>query len=263
MKLHSIAAHTTIGFALSLALGAGSRAAEIKVLASNGVKTVLEELAPQFEKSTGHKLAFRFAPAADLKGQIEKGEAFDVAILTTALIDDLIKQGKLAPATRADVAKSGAGVAIRKGAPKPDIATVEAFKRTLLAAKSIAYVGAGATGANMRKIFEQLGIAEDMKAKTKLLSGVSAADAVATGEAELGFTQISEILPVAGAELAGPLPPGGGSDLHRVPGGRGHRRAGRGRRAGVRQVPDRTGGRPGDPGEGHGAGVSGGVRRRA
>lgn len=208
MKLHSVAAYTTIGFALSVAPGAGAQAAEIKVLASNGVKTVLEEVAPQFEKSTGHKLVFRFAPAADLKGQIEKGEAFDVAILTAALIDDLIKQGKLAPATRADVAKSGAGVAIRKGAPKPDIATAEAFKRTLLAAKSIAYVGAGATGSNMRKIFDQLGIADDMKAKTKLLAGTSAADAVANGEAELGFTQISEILPVAGAEIAGPLPPG-------------------------------------------------------
>jgi molybdate transport system substrate-binding protein len=208
MKLRSIAAYTSIGFTLSLAPGAGAQATEIKVLASNGVKTVLEELAPQFEKSTGHKLAFRFAPAADLKGQIEKGEPFDVAILTTALIDDLIRQGKLAPATRADVAKSGAGVAIRKGAPKPDIATAEAFKRTLLAAKSIAYVGTGATGANMRKIFEQLGIAEDMKGKTKILAGTSAADAVANGEAELGFTQISEILPVAGAELAGPLPPG-------------------------------------------------------
>ena len=208
MYMHSLAKRTTIGFALSLTLGAGAQAGEIKVLASNGVKTVLEELAPQFEKSTGHKLAFRFAPAADLKGQIEKGESFDVAILTAVLIDDLIKQGKLVPATRAAVAKSGAGVAIRKGAPKPDIATAEAFKRTLLAAKSIAYVGTGATGANMRKIFEQLGIADDMKAKTKLLAGTSAADAVANGEAELGFTQISEILPVAGAELAGPLPPG-------------------------------------------------------
>jgi molybdate transport system substrate-binding protein len=105
------------------------------------------------------------------------------------------------------VAKAGAGVAVRKGAPKPDLATAESFKSALLAAKSVAYVGAGATGANIRGIFERFGIAEEMKAKTKLLSGVSAADAVAQGEAELGFTMISEILPVAGAELAGPLPP--------------------------------------------------------
>ena len=182
-------------------------ASEIKVLSTNGVKTVLEELAPQFEKATGHKLVIQFAPAADLKAQIEKGEPFDLTILTAAAIDDLIKQGKLAAATRANIANSGAGVAIKKGAPKPDIATADAFKRTLLNAKSIAYVGTGATGANMRKIFERFGIAEDMKAKTKLLAGISAADAVARGEAELGFTQISEILSVAGAELAGPLPP--------------------------------------------------------
>lgn len=207
MRMRSLAAPTSIGFTLLLALGAGPQAAEIKVLSSNGVKTVLEELAPQFEKATGHKVVFRFAPAAELKAQIEQGEAFDVTILTAAAIDDLVKQGKLDAATRADVARSGAGVAIRKGAPKPDIATADAFKRTLLAAKSIAYVGQGATGANMRRIFERFGIAEEMKAKTKLLSGISAADAVAKGEAELGFTQISEILPVEGAELAGPLPP--------------------------------------------------------
>lgn len=208
MRLRLIALHAAVGAALLLALSAGSRAAEIAVLASNGVKTVLEELAPPFEKSTGHRLVFGFAPAADLKGRIEKGEAFDVAILTAAVTDDLIRQGRLAAATRADVAKSGAGVAIRKGAPRPDIATAEAFKRSLLAAKSIAYVATGATGANMRKIFEQFGIAEEMKAKTKVLTGISAPEAVANGEAELGFTQISEILPVAGAELAGPLPPG-------------------------------------------------------
>jgi molybdate transport system substrate-binding protein len=207
MKILSRAAAKSAGFALLLALGAGSQAAEITVLSSNGVKTVLDELGPQFEKATQHKLVFRYAPAAELKGRIDKGEAFDVALLTTPLIDDLIKQGKVPAATRADIAKSGAGVAIKKGAPKPDISTADAFKRTLLAAKSIAYVGTGATGANMRKIFERLGITEEMKAKTKILSGVSAADAVADGTAELGFTQISEVLAVAGAELAGPLPP--------------------------------------------------------
>lgn len=206
VKIHSLVSHTSLGVALLVATGGGSHAAEIKILGSNGVKTVLEALAPQFEKATSHKLVFKFAPAAELKAQIEKGEAFDLTILTTAGIDGLIKQGKLAAATRADIAKSGAGVAIKKGAPKPDIATPEDFKRTLLAVKSIAYVGTGATAANMRRIFEQLGIGEQMNAKTKVV--FSAADAVAKGEAELGFTQISEILHVAGAELAGPLPPG-------------------------------------------------------
>jgi molybdate transport system substrate-binding protein len=185
----------------------GLAAAEIKVLSTNAVKSVLEQLAPQFEKSAGHKVVMRFAPSADLKAQIEQGEMFDLTILTAAAIDDLIKQGKLVAATRAHFATSGAGVAIKKGAPKPNIATTDAFKRTLLEAKSIAYVGTGATGANMQKIFERLGIAEQMKSKTKLLSGISAPDAIARGEAELGFTQISEILSVGGAELAGPLPP--------------------------------------------------------
>jgi molybdate transport system substrate-binding protein len=183
------------------------KAAEIRVLSSNGVKAVLEELAPQFEKATAHRLAISFAPAADLQARIEKGEAFDLAILTAAATDVLIGQGRLAAPTRANVAKSGAGVAIRKGAPRPDISTAEAFKRTLLAAKSVAYAGAGATGAGLRRIFERLGIAGEMKAKTRLLSGVSAAASVAGGEAELGFTQISEILGVEGAELAGPFPP--------------------------------------------------------
>ncbi len=208
MKIRSLVAPAGMGVALLVALGGGAHTAEIKILSSNGVKTVLEELAPQFERATQHKLAFRFAPAAELKAQIEKGEAFDIALLTASGIDDLIRQGKLAVATRADITKSGAGVAIRKGAPRPDIATAEAFKRALLAAKSIAYVGQGATGVTMNRIMERFGIVEEMKPKTQRLSGVSAADAVARDDAELGFTQISEILSVEGAELAGPLPPG-------------------------------------------------------
>ena len=207
MKMSSLALLTSAGFALSLALCGGVQAAEIRVLSSNGVKTVLEELAPQVEKATRHKLLLNFAPAAELKAQIEKGEAFDLTILTAAGIDDLIKQGKLVAATRSDFTRSGAGVAIKKGAAKPDLSSAEGFKRTLLAAKSIAYVGQGATGVTINRIIERFGIAAEMKAKTIPLSGISAADAVAMGEAELGFTQISEILPVAGAELAGPLPP--------------------------------------------------------
>ena len=208
MKSPALVTIRTIGFALMLALSAGLQAADIKLISTNGVKAVLEELVPQFEKATGHKLAIRFGTAADLKAQIEKGEAFDLAILTAAAIDDLIRQGTLAAPTRADIAKSGAGIAIRKGAARPDISTADAFKRTLLAAKSVAYVGTGATGAEVRKIFERFGIADEMKAKTKLLSGISAAAVVAKGEAELGFSQISELMGIEGAELAGPFPPG-------------------------------------------------------
>jgi molybdate transport system substrate-binding protein len=185
---------------------AAAQAAEIKVLSSNALKPVLEELVPQFEKATGHRVKAEFAPAADLKGRIEKREAFDVAILTTPLMDELAKNSHIAAGSRFDVARSGAGVAIRKGAPRPDLSSAASFKRALQQAKSVAYVGTGATGANMRRIFDNFGIADEMKAKTMQLSGIGAAEAVAKGDAELGFTQVSEILSVAGAELAGPLP---------------------------------------------------------
>src|SRR5262245_2893968 len=193
-----------IGFASMTVCGA--HAAEIKVLSSNALKTTLEELGPRFEKTTEHKVVFTFAAAAELKKEIEKGAAVDVAILTAPGVDDLIKQGKLA-GSRTDVARSAAGLAVRKGAPKPDISTTEAFKRTLLNAKSICYVEQGGTGIYLKSLLERLGIAEELKAKTKLLPSTNpAAKAVANGEAEIGMTQISEILPYAGAELVGPLP---------------------------------------------------------
>ena len=183
------------------------QAADITVLASNAVKTALEELGPKFETAGGHKITFSFKAAAELKGDIEKGAAVDVAILTAAAIDDLIKQGKLAAGGKTDVVGSSIGVAIRKGAAKPDISSSEAFKRTLLAAKSIGYVEQGATGGYLQQVFAKLGVAEAVKAKLVLLPSTNpAAKAVGNGEAEIGMTQISEILPYATAELLGPLP---------------------------------------------------------
>ena len=192
----------------AVALVAGTAgAAEIKLSSSNAVKTVLEELVPQFEKATEHKVKITLGTAAGLKASIEKGEAFDVAILTGAGIDGLIKDGKVAAGSRADIARSGIGVAVKKGAPKPDISTTEAFKRTLLAAKSVGYVEQGASGIYLKALFERLGIADTLKPKLiALLASNPAAKAVANGEAEIGMTQISEILPYAGAELVGPLP---------------------------------------------------------
>src|SRR5262249_8803120 len=142
-----------------------------------------------------------------LKAQIEKGEPFDLAVLTAAGIDDLIKQGKLVAATRTNVATSGAAVAVRRGASKPDISSVEAYKRALLNAKSIAYVAQGRTGILIKGRVPRLGIADALKDKIKLLPlGNPVALAIANGEAEIGMTQISEILPYAGAELVGPFP---------------------------------------------------------
>jgi molybdate transport system substrate-binding protein len=196
------------GVAMLAFFGAGAAsAAEIKVLVSNALKSTMEELAPQFEKASAHRLVITFGAAAEIKTSIEKGAAVDVAILTTAVTDDLVKEGKLTAAGRADIARSGAGVAARKGAPKPDISTTEAFKHALIDAKSIAYVEAGATAPYIKSLFERLGIADQIKSKLKPQpTSNPAAKAVANGEAELGITQISEILPYAGAELVGPLP---------------------------------------------------------
>jgi molybdate transport system substrate-binding protein len=203
MKIQRLIA-PIVGSALAL-LASGTQAAEIKVLASTAVKTTLEELAPQFEKATGSKVDITFAPAAALKVKIDEGAAFDVAILAASVTNSLAGSGKIdMPATT--IAHSGIGVAIRKGAPKPDISTTEAFKQTLLNAKSIGFTGAGATGAYLKTLFEKLGIADDLKPRLKPLQG-AAGEAAASGEVEIGMTQISEILPYTGAELLGPLPP--------------------------------------------------------
>jgi molybdate transport system substrate-binding protein len=200
--------HTHVLKAAAIALAmmltpVAAQAAEVTFLCSNALKAVMEELAPRFEKATGHKLAVTYGSTNPLKARIEKGEAFDLTILGDAAIDDLIKQGKLDAATRALVARSILGVAIRKGAPKPDISTTEAFKRTLLNAKSIAYLEDGLTGTYLKVLFQRLGIAENIQSKHKSARG---AEAVANGEVELGVTQMSEILYQTGAELAGPLP---------------------------------------------------------
>ena len=206
MKMNAKIA-SAIGLAVMLAPVVTGNAAEIKVISSVGVRAVLEELAPQFERATQHKLAITFGTAVPLKRQIEAGEAFDVVILTPALVEDLLKQGRVAAGTRSDVAKSGIGVASRAGASRPDISTPEAFKRAMVNAKSIVYSKEGQSGTYMAGLIERLGLSEQMKSKTLLetRSGHTAV-AVVEGKAELGFTLISEILPVSGAELVGPLP---------------------------------------------------------
>ena len=179
------------------------QAAEVTLLISNAFKAAMEGLAPQFERTSGHKLVITYGSTNPLKVRIEKGEACDLVILSGAAIDDLIKHGRLVASTRAVIAKSGMGVAIRKGAPKPNLGTTEAFKHALINAKSIAFLEQGLTGVYLTGLFQRLGIAEVLKSKIKY---VRAGEAVAEGEAEIGITQISEILPVSGVELAGPLP---------------------------------------------------------
>ena len=182
-------------------------AADIHVLCSNGLQAVMEDLAPQFERASGHKIVVKFGLAAGFKQQIEAGEAFDLAVLTPAMIDDLIKQGKMAADSRAIIARTGLGIMIRTGAKKPDVSTTDAFKRSLLGAKSIAFAQQGASGVAFSAVMEKLGIAETLKPRLKPTStGEEVNNRVVSGGAEYAVLPLSEILRVRGAELGGMFP---------------------------------------------------------
>jgi molybdate transport system substrate-binding protein len=189
-------------------LPATARAAEVKVFTSVALKSVLDELAPAYEKASGNKLTITYGLAAEMKKRVLAGATADVIMLTRAMMEDLQKQNKLGGGL-VNVAGTPVAVAARAGAPKPDIGTVEALKKALLAAKSIVYADpakGGLSGVVFAHALDRLGIAEQMKPKTILVPGAQAADLVAKGEAELGVGQASEIVAVAGAQLVGPLP---------------------------------------------------------
>jgi molybdate transport system substrate-binding protein len=210
-SLAQVIAISAVGaFSVMAALnGAGAQAAELKVLSSTALKAVMEELGPQFERTTEYKLAITFGPSASLKQRIEAGETFDLALITPASIDDLIKQGKIEAASRSAIARTGIGVAIRAGARKPDIGTVAAFKRALLDAKSITYgdpARGGLSSVYFVGLLERLGIADQIRSKARLGTASEGVRPVATGEAELGIGQMSEIPLVLGVELLGPFP---------------------------------------------------------
>jgi molybdate transport system substrate-binding protein len=191
---------------LAIDVAGNANAAELKLLISNGMKEVVHDLAPQFERATGHKLSIRYGTSAFLQRDMEAGEIFDVTVVPAPSIDAVAKTGKLDISTRSDIARSRIGIAVRKGAPKPDISTVEAFKRTMLNAKAIAYATAGTSGVHFIAVCERLGIANEVKAKGKTLPGGVLGEFVVKGEAELAIQQISELLPVEGIELVGPFP---------------------------------------------------------
>ena len=200
-------ARVAIVATMALAGCTSADAAEVRILASNGVKAAVEELRPQLEKASGTTLSIDFSTAAALRERIEKGEAFDLAILTDDAVDALIKAGKISPMQRARLARVGIGVGYRKGAAKPDISTAAGIKQSLLNAKSIAYTEAGASRPGIDKMFERLGIAGQIKAKSHLTAAGAAPASVGKGESDLVLTLISEILPEPGVELAGPIPP--------------------------------------------------------
>ncbi len=180
---------------------------ELRVLVSDGVKPAVEELTPQMERSAGRRLALQFDSSNRLKDRILAGETFDVAILSSDVIDDLIKQGKIAAGTRTGIARTGMGVGVRAGAAKPDISTPEALKRTLLNAKSISFNPSGASAPHIRDIFNRLGITEAVKSKLILDPEPGNPQRnVAAGKAELVMTLIPEIKFFPGLDLAGPIP---------------------------------------------------------
>ncbi len=188
------------------ALGPAAEAAEVKVIGANPMKAVVQELGAQFERDTGHKLITKFVSGPVVKREIDAGETFDLAISATPVIDALIKEGKIVAGNRVDVAYAAVGVGVRAGAPKPDIGSVEAFKRALLNAKSVAYSAEGPSGVHFKRLLDRLGIAEEMKPKLKPMSGDALAKAVPSGEAEMIISSMPDII-ADGIALVGPLAP--------------------------------------------------------
>jgi len=185
-------------------------AAEVKLFSTFATRAIVEDLAPKFEKASGHKVANSIANSGVTVKRIQGGDIPDVVIGSRDGIDDLMKDGKVAAHNVTVIARSGLGVAVRKGASKPDISSPEALKRALLAAKSITYndpamTGSSSSGIHFAKVLDRLGIAKEMKAKTVLAKN-DAGDLVAAGKAELGVTTMSSFMPVTGIDIVGPLP---------------------------------------------------------
>jgi molybdate transport system substrate-binding protein len=180
----------------------------VRVLSSNGVKAVVEALQPEIERTIGRPLAIEFSTATGLKERIEKGALFDVAILTPAILQDLASRQLIAADSQVGIARTGVGVGAREGAPRADVSTPEALKAVLLNARSVAFTEAGQSRGTIDTAYARLGIEEAMKAKSILKGPGESPEAVARGEAELVLTLVSEILPVKGIQLLGPLPIG-------------------------------------------------------
>ena len=200
---------TTIMLLGGLVFTAWAEAAEVKVLSAGAVRAVITEVADIFAKESGHSVKGTFGTVGVVRGKLAAGEPADVVIATDAAIDEMIKQGLVVAGTRTDVARAGVGIGVREGASRPDISTPEAFKQTLLGAKSIVYVdpAQGATsGIHFASVLKRLGIDDQVKDKSILWPGGYAAEAVQKGQAEIVVHQISEIMPVKGVTLVGPLP---------------------------------------------------------
>jgi len=197
---------------LAFALATHVQAAEIKVISTGGARAVMTSLVPEFERKSGHKVGIDFGTPGNMRDRLLGGEGADVAVAIAAILPDLEKAGKIAPGTRMQFAASYVGVVVRAGAPKLDVSTPDGVKQAMLTAKSVALSDPKAgtqLGATFIGVAERLGFGADLRSRVKLILGPGSdvAAAVAKGEAELGVTLISEILPVTGASLGGELPP--------------------------------------------------------
>jgi molybdate transport system substrate-binding protein len=204
MKIHSA---LLAGFTLALLAAQAADAAEIKILAPRAVWTVLNVAGPEFERASGHKLNISVDLAAVVVQRVNGGEAFDLAVAAPAQIDGLVKDGKLIADTRTDLSRSGIGVEVRKGAPKPDIGTVEAFKRAMLDAKSIGYLKIGVSGQMVAAMLERIGLTQAIKSKVILPESDVVSEMVAEGKIDIGMVNVAQILTTPGVDLVGPLPP--------------------------------------------------------
>jgi molybdate transport system substrate-binding protein len=195
-----------IAVATALLLSGTAHSAEIKVLSTQATEQAYKELVPQFEKATGHKVTSVFTGTLDADKRLAAGETYDMLIMSSSSIDGHIKDGKVAAGSRVDVAKSGVAVGVKAGSPKPDISSVEALKKTILAAKSIGY-STGPSGVYIISLFEKLGVADTVRPKLKQTpTGVFVGSSIASGEVEIGFQQVSELSTFAGVDYVGALP---------------------------------------------------------
>jgi molybdate transport system substrate-binding protein len=181
----------------------------VVVQCTNGIKEAMLELTPAFERQQGATLKVRYGATKAIVDELAAGASADLVVLTGEAVDDLIKGGRVKPGSRVDLAKSGIGVAVRKGTPKPDISSADALKHALLAAKRVSYSRVGASGIyTANTMIPRLGLVEEMKSRTVIPEGGAfVGTLIARGEADIGFQQISELMPIAGIDIVGPLPP--------------------------------------------------------
>lgn len=210
MKMRSALRRAAL-LAMILVLAGVAGASEIKVMISGGFTAAYQELIPEFERMTGNTVVTITGPSMGntpqaIPNRMQRGEPVDVVIIVGYALDDLARQGKVIADSRVDLAQAAIGMAVRAGAPKPDISSVEAVRHTLLAAQSIAYSDSASGVYVSGELFQRLGIAEQLKSKSRMIPAEPVGAVVARGEAEIGFQQMSELMPVPGIDLVGPLP---------------------------------------------------------